>query len=355
HAPSPHHHPPSPPPTVAAAAATTSPTVAAIATFISISITSSPRHSHRDHLHLAVTKDDLKDIVDFEVAGEKKVVITRNTTDDPWLNKFVGNETFIGQTDDAIANLGGRFIHEENDPKDDIVDPKDVSKGKCAAFKGKKPKDKNINVECSTNSNKADSISKADDGECSSKPVTKKNAIERKRPNRPRKQRIKYPTEDDNHVSRVGRVMHCHTYWDVRHNTKGCRNQPRPKPPGMAISSKSQTEPNLIVDQSRTPTSKPPHIPTNSKGKRIDMGKKRDGNLTAEEYQHKMDMEALVEVQREIVGKEAEQERIRQIWDENEANDLYWENLAKDFRDDELNRPEDSLESAYSFDTFLEF
>ncbi|GJX70546.1 hypothetical protein Tco_0307717 [Tanacetum coccineum] len=68
--------------------------------------------------------DDLKDIVDFEVEGEENVVITRNTTDDLWLNKLVGNETFTGQTDDATSNLGGRFNHEENDPEDDIVDPK---------------------------------------------------------------------------------------------------------------------------------------------------------------------------------------------------------------------------------------
>nr|GFA13605.1 hypothetical protein [Tanacetum cinerariifolium] len=68
--------------------------------------------------------DDLKDIVDFKVEGEENVVITRNTTDDPWLNKLVGNGSFIGQTDDATSNLGGRFNHEENDPEDDIVDPK---------------------------------------------------------------------------------------------------------------------------------------------------------------------------------------------------------------------------------------
>nr|GEX61120.1 hypothetical protein [Tanacetum cinerariifolium] len=50
------------------------------------------------------------------------------------------------------------------------------------------------------------------------------------------------------------------------------------------------------------------------------------GNLTAE---HKMDMEALANVQREIATEEAEQQRIRQILAENEANDLYWENMAK--------------------------
>nr|GFD04204.1 hypothetical protein [Tanacetum cinerariifolium] len=47
-------------------------------------------------------------------------------------------------------------------------------------------------------------------------------------------------------------------------------------------------------------------------------------------------------------------ERIRHIWAKNEASDLYWENTAKEVRDDELNRQEDSLEAAYSFDTISE-
>nr|GEX64444.1 hypothetical protein [Tanacetum cinerariifolium] len=65
-------------------------------------------------------------------------------------------------------------------------------------------------------------------------------------------------------------------------------------------------------------------------------------------------MEDLAKVQREIAAEDVEQERIRQIWAENKASDLYLENMAKEFRDDELNRPEDSLEAAYSFDTILE-
>ncbi|GJR97995.1 hypothetical protein Tco_0270169 [Tanacetum coccineum] len=133
----------------------------------------------------------------------------------------------------------------------------------------------------------------------------------------------------------------------------------------MGTSSKSQTVPNSSVNQSIPTAGKPPKIPNNYKGKWIDMGTKKEvtpmcwlgirigslierrednqvteggsmGNLTAGEYQHKMDMEALAEA-------------------ENEANDLYWENMAKEFRDDELNRPEDSLEAAYSFDIISEF
>nr|GEU81885.1 zinc finger, PMZ-type [Tanacetum cinerariifolium] len=368
-----------------------------------------------------------------DIEGEENVVIPKNTTDDPWLNKLLGKGNFIGHTDDPTDNLGGRFIHNENDPKDDIVDPKckskkniiDADEGKCTTFKGKKPKDKNHNVDCSTNSNKVDCSSKPNHAECSSKPGTKKNymtseaikkrltmdrdgnnqmyplvcavgatsctieqqflknmeqikeldppaqsedimiyirqrmcdmnkvsfkledtinpSVQRKledlkekqrnwlvypsgyrdvevkrgdvsygvnlhtkkcgfkfwelseipcvhametyyhmkmdpelevneyfskqawynayqdsiRPatrsklwkpcenpsplppterntlSRPRKQRIKHPIEDENRVSRVGRVMHCNTCWEVGHNKKGCQNQPRPKPLGM--------------------------------------------------------------------------------------------------------------------------
>nr|GEZ09322.1 hypothetical protein [Tanacetum cinerariifolium] len=67
-----------------------------------------------------------------------------------------------------------------------------------------------------------------------------------------------------------------------------------------------------------------------------------------------MDMKALGEVQREVAAEDAEQKRIRHIWAKNEASDLYWENTAKEVRDDELNRQEDSLEAAYSFDTISE-
>nr|GEZ91057.1 hypothetical protein [Tanacetum cinerariifolium] len=157
----------------------------------------------------------------------------------------------------------------------------------------------------------------------------------------------------------------------------------------MGTSLKSQTVPNSSVDQSIPTTGKPLKIPTNSKGKGIDIGSKKRGNtnvltgsskkrgtirigspikrgednqvteggsmgnLTAE---HKMDMEALAEVQREIAAKEeTKQERIRQMWAGNEANALYWENIAKEFRDDELNRQKDSLEAAYSFYIISEF
>nr|GEU57027.1 RNA-directed DNA polymerase, eukaryota [Tanacetum cinerariifolium] len=49
----------------------------------------------------------------FKLVDQPLVCIKPLTTDED-----------VGQTDDPTANLGGRFIHEENDPEDDIVDPK---------------------------------------------------------------------------------------------------------------------------------------------------------------------------------------------------------------------------------------
>ncbi|GJZ29451.1 zinc finger, PMZ-type containing protein [Tanacetum coccineum] len=380
-----------------------------------------------------------------------------------------------------VANVYQLLFMQNNHSKLLVYCGGDVSEGKCAFFKGKKPKDKTNDVDCSTNSDKGDRL---DDAECSSKPATKKNGrsseaikdrwktkdmdddgkitfqrmyicfkgikqgwldacrkvvvgvenkdnwawflsllqkdlelgygggltlisdghkgllevvadvlqplkmdlhnvknqsfkledtltpsvrkrlellkdkqrpvpgsklwkpcdnptplppIQRKRPGRSKKQRIRHPIEDEHHVSRVG----------------------------MGTSLKSQSVPNSYVDQSR-----PPIVGSSKKrgsiriGNSIKRGEENqvteggsmdDGNLTAEEYQNKMDMEALAGVERENAAEEAEQERIRQIWAENEANDLYWENMAKEFRDEELLGPKDSLDNAYSFDTISDF
>ncbi|GKA99233.1 zinc finger, PMZ-type containing protein [Tanacetum coccineum] len=54
--------------------------------------------------------------------------------------------------------------------------------------------------------------------------------VERKMIGRPRKRRIRYPTEDDEHVvTRVDRAMHFHKCWETRHNKTRCHNQERPK------------------------------------------------------------------------------------------------------------------------------
>ncbi|GJS05331.1 hypothetical protein Tco_0321839 [Tanacetum coccineum] len=127
--------------------------------------------------------DDLTDLVDFQTEGDDNLDIPKITTDDPWLNKLVGKGNFIGYTENPKP-LDGRFILEEDDPDEHLVDQKfkvqkngisypsfepntlwdqctpvlgmkfetpfkllvkcgrDVSKGKCAGMKGKKPNPK---------------------------------------------------------------------------------------------------------------------------------------------------------------------------------------------------------------------
>ncbi|GJU08132.1 zinc finger, PMZ-type containing protein [Tanacetum coccineum] len=60
----------------------------------------------------------------FEHEDEGNVNIHRMTTDDPWLNKLVGNDTFIGQTKHSNPNLQGRFLLEVRDPDDEQVEYK---------------------------------------------------------------------------------------------------------------------------------------------------------------------------------------------------------------------------------------
>nr|GEY84229.1 hypothetical protein [Tanacetum cinerariifolium] len=68
--------------------------------------------------------DDVAHVVEqFEHENEGNVNI-RMTIDDPWLNRLVGNDTFIGQTDNPNPNLQGRFLLEVEDPDDEQVESK---------------------------------------------------------------------------------------------------------------------------------------------------------------------------------------------------------------------------------------
>ncbi|GKC99437.1 hypothetical protein Tco_1169712 [Tanacetum coccineum] len=69
--------------------------------------------------------DDVAYVVEqFEHENEGNVNIHRMTTDDLWLNKLVGNGTFIGHTDIQNPNLQGRFLLEVEDPGDEQVKSK---------------------------------------------------------------------------------------------------------------------------------------------------------------------------------------------------------------------------------------
>ncbi|GJU16132.1 hypothetical protein Tco_1144098 [Tanacetum coccineum] len=73
--------------------------------------------------------DDVAHVVEqFKHENEGNVNIPRMTTNDPWLNKLVGNSNFIGQTDNLNPNLHGRFLLEVKDPDDEQVESKFKSK-----------------------------------------------------------------------------------------------------------------------------------------------------------------------------------------------------------------------------------
>nr|GEX29833.1 F-box domain, leucine-rich repeat domain, L domain-like protein [Tanacetum cinerariifolium] len=58
------------------------------------------------------------------LAGEHRVIKDINFEDDPWLNKLVGKGRFVGEMDDPIPGLKGRFFVEQNDLDENFVEPK---------------------------------------------------------------------------------------------------------------------------------------------------------------------------------------------------------------------------------------
>ena len=67
--------------------------------------------------------------------------------------------------------------------------------------------------------------------------------IVKRMPGRPRKVRIKHPTEtlNENKVSRVGRVITCTKCWQTGHNRVSCSNTPREKPFTMSQNKRGET------------------------------------------------------------------------------------------------------------------
>nr|GEU96676.1 hypothetical protein [Tanacetum cinerariifolium] len=68
--------------------------------------------------------DDVKNIVDFQTKGDENVDIPKLSIDDPWLNKLVGKGRFVGEMEDPIPGLKGRFFVEQNNPDENFVEPK---------------------------------------------------------------------------------------------------------------------------------------------------------------------------------------------------------------------------------------
>ncbi|GKA08658.1 hypothetical protein Tco_0687989 [Tanacetum coccineum] len=66
--------------------------------------------------------DEDPEKIDFHVEGEHDVVFEKLTIDDPFLTKLVGKGNFIGSRHDHIPSLSGKYILEENDPNDNLID-----------------------------------------------------------------------------------------------------------------------------------------------------------------------------------------------------------------------------------------
>ncbi|GKB14607.1 hypothetical protein Tco_0848530 [Tanacetum coccineum] len=195
---------------------------------------------------------------------------------------------------------------------------------------------------------------------------------------RPRKVRIRHPIENDHEISRRRRVMHCHKCWEVGHNKSTCTNLKIPKPsPSTAADGGTETpvpKPTSLKTATAAktgPPSSPPVMPpegppeprssvvgrgkcqlkpinksgvgntmaknhgkatiTKNQGKAsgavkkgtgvrigspIRMGSTTATRLSEQEYQMEMDYEALAAVEAEQATKDAEQEAMRKIWEE---------------------------------------
>ncbi|PWA39335.1 hypothetical protein CTI12_AA572830 [Artemisia annua] len=195
--------------------------------------------------------------------------------------------------------------------------------------------------------------------------------VERKMPGRPRKKRIRHPTENVHGVSRRGRVMHCHKCWEAGHNKKTCTNPERPKPANFFGESSNRMDQE---QQSNTNTSSAPaetfseQMPAYSvdpvlpkPGKRSGVGSKKVSNsgskkgmtkgstsvpnksrfagstsnnepyISPEEHALNMDEEAVREQEIADRAEEEEQERIRFMWEAQEIADLTWEIYSQEF------------------------
>ncbi|GJS05332.1 hypothetical protein Tco_0321840 [Tanacetum coccineum] len=89
--------------------------------------------------------------------------------------------------------------------------------------------------------------------------------IKRKMPMRPKKVRIRHPTENDHEISRRRRVMQCHMCWEVGHNKITCTNLKIPKPlPSTAADGGTETpvpKPTSLKTETTAKTGPPSSSP----------------------------------------------------------------------------------------------
>ncbi|GJX36877.1 zinc finger, PMZ-type containing protein [Tanacetum coccineum] len=155
-------------------------------------------------------------------------------------------------------------------------------------------------------------------------------SVERKLLGRPRKRRIMHHSENDNEISRVGRVMHCHRCWESGYNKSNYTKAPKPKPDNfydIPTEQPSQDGSNAEMDkdqyQQAAPTVKEipkyredPVMPPSSSGnkrkeppiKKKIISKKSNLVNEASEHAEMMDREAFAEMDWEF--REEQEKRI---------------------------------------------
>ncbi|GJY80181.1 hypothetical protein Tco_0492932 [Tanacetum coccineum] len=178
--------------------------------------------------------------------------------------------------------------------------------------------------------------------------------IERKLPCRPRKQRIRHPSENDNEISRVGRVMHYHRCWEASHNKTNCTKPQVDKPANFYSETTNENTTNPDTTQFEVPNNEEqvpmfaedpvlPKVvpqPNSTRGqsntprrgqsstvKRGQSNTPRKGQ-TSTEHAINMDEEALRETLR---PEEEDQRKNEEIKRENEEHDRAWEAYVDDY------------------------
>nr|GFC02696.1 zinc finger, PMZ-type [Tanacetum cinerariifolium] len=147
---------------------------------------------------------------------------------------------------------------------------------------------------------------------------------ERKLPGRPRKKRIKHPSEYDHEISRVGRVMHCHRCWQSGHNKSKCTNAPKPKPDNFY---------KIPTDEERK------HGSNNVR----ERDQYQQAGPSVDEIPKYRENLVMPESSFDLVRKDAENKaKEDEMWRQTYEEEKYWEEYASEFKDWEFREEQEN-------------
>nr|GEW57537.1 hypothetical protein [Tanacetum cinerariifolium] len=347
--------------------------------------------------------DDVAHVVEqFEHDHKVNVKISRMTTDDTWLNKLVGNGTFIGHIENSNPNLQGIFLLKLEDPDDELVESKfkakknvscpsfnpdtpwneckpvlgmrfespqqlhmlanygvqhgyqlwyihkdhnkilvfygrNVSEGKCAGLKGKKPITID-NVECESrkqSSKKGDGSKKSDGRKAVNEIII--NAVKERWNKKEYEKGDELNLRDEGGINMIldghKGLMQAIADWlpNVQHIQVSCDSYKRGRPAKSSASSNRGGSKGGERKRGRGLSKR-----GRCSRKRGTCSSKRDKGFNTmplqglkdeseEHHQFKMDMEAMYEIEREQI--------------ENDEDDRFWEDRAREF--DHVEEPND--------------